>query len=469
MTTPAFRDRYGLPLSTSSPVAAERYIEGIDRTLAGNAGADACLQEATLADEGFALAEVALARGLQFQGRVAEARQRAERARALAAGATRREQAHVEAMAVAIEGDGTRALALVREQVQEFPRDAFLLSQATGVYGLIGFSGAQDRSEQQLALLEPLASAYGEDWWFLSAHSFALHELYQFERARRLVERSLELYPRSAHGAHSLGHVFYETGDPVSGVAFLEDWMDGYDRSAILHGHLSWHLALFELASGRYRRALEVYERSIRPAATLGNALGSLADSAALLWRCELYGYRSAPLPWDEVREHAARSFPRAGVTWADLHAALTYAAVRDDAALQRLIGGLRQRLAAGRLPAGEATVHLAEGIAAFGRGDYEETVRLVEPVADQIVRMGGSNAQREVFEDTLLEAYLRSGRYDQAESLLRRRLDRRPSARDFFRLGRAQAARGIAEAEEHLRAARDRWTNADADAPEFT
>ena len=42
-----FRDRYGLPLSTSSAIAAERYIEGIDRTLAGNSGADQYLEEST--------------------------------------------------------------------------------------------------------------------------------------------------------------------------------------------------------------------------------------------------------------------------------------------------------------------------------------------------------------------------------------------------------------------------------------
>jgi pentatricopeptide repeat protein len=60
-----------------------------------------------------------------------------------------------------------------------------------------------------------------------------------------------------------------------------------------------------------------------------------------------------------------------------------------------------------------------------------------------EVIRIGGSNAQREVFEDTLLQAYLRAGRFESAETLLRKRLGRRHSARDFFWLGQARTALG--------------------------
>ena len=73
--------------------------------------------------------------------------------------------------------------------------------------------------------------------------------------------------------------------------------------------------------------------------------------------------------------------------------------------------------------------------------GDYETTVRLLHPYEEQIHRVGGSHAQWEVFEDTLLEAYLRSSRYYLAEPLLRRRLDRRPSERDAQTLELARSA----------------------------
>ncbi|MGE0539375.1 MAG: tetratricopeptide repeat protein [Dehalococcoidia bacterium] len=431
-TTTHFRDRYGLPLSTTSAIAAEQYTEGIDRTLAGSAGADQCLERALAADDGFALAQAALARSEQFRGLIPQARARAARARALASGTTPRERSHVETIAIAIDhGGGPRALAAVKEHVGQFPRDAFVLSQASGVYGLIGFSGRQDRNDEQVALLDSVAPAYGdEDWWFLSAYGFAQNEVFRFEEARRLVERSLQLYDRNAHAAHALGHVFYETGDPGSGAAFLDPWIDAYDRTAQLFGHLSWHLALFELAAGNVDRVSDLFEHNIGPRASKLAPLGILADSASLLWRCDLYG-SGAPRSWDDVRDLAVRAFPHTGVTFADVHAGLAYAASGDQESLDRLIAELRGRAAEGRLPAGEGVIALIEGIAAFARADYEAAVRRLEPVADQVIRIGGSHAQREVFEDTLLVAYLRSGRREQAEALLRERLDRRPSTRD--------------------------------------
>src|SRR6185436_2585865 len=92
----------------------------------------------------------------------------------------------------------------------------------------------------------------------------------------------------------------------------------------------------------------------------------------------------------------------------------------------------------AGRLPAGPGAAELAEGLGAFAVGDYEGAIRRIEPVAGEITRLGGSHAQRDVFEETLIQAYLRTDRREQAAALLRRRLDRRPSARDLDWLARA-------------------------------
>jgi hypothetical protein len=461
-------DRYTLPLSTSSADAARAYQDGIDRALAGDAGIESALERAVAADEGFALAHIALARNLQFRGQVAEARASAARARELAGSATRRERQHVEAIATAIDGDPPKALDLIREHLSEFPRDAFALTQANGVYGLIGFSGRQDRNEEQLALLESVAQAYGDDWWFLGAHGFALTEMFRFAEARPLIERSLEAHRRNAHGAHSMAHVLYETGDAAGGSAFLDDWLPDYQPGAVLHGHLAWHLALCELAAGRYSRVKDIYTTHIGPASAQSQALGVVADSASLLWRCHVYGCATTPLPWQELRDYVAKSFPRPGVMFADVHAALAYAAAGDQESLSQLTQALREREAQGKIPGGTVVPALAEGLGAFGRGDYDEAVRLLEPVAGEVVRIGGSHAQREVFEDTLLEAYLRTGRGEQAEQLLLMRLERRPWPRDHYWLGRARQAAGHPDATSSLRTAHDLWSSADPDSVEL-
>jgi uncharacterized protein HemY len=87
----------------------------------------------------------------------------------------------------------------------------------------------------------------------------------------------------------------------------------------------------------------------------------------------------------------------------------------------------------------------------------------------DQLSRIGGSHAQREVFEDTLTEAYLRAGQFENAEALLENRLKRRETPRDLFWLARAQQATGKSEAAEaSVQQVRNAWRNADPESQEI-
>jgi len=57
----ATTDRYGLEVTTSSAVAAERFQEGMDRMLSYGAGADESFAAALQADERLAVAHTGLA------------------------------------------------------------------------------------------------------------------------------------------------------------------------------------------------------------------------------------------------------------------------------------------------------------------------------------------------------------------------------------------------------------------------
>lgn len=426
-----FTDRYGLPLSTTSAKAAEAYCRGLDHALAAEAEAEDCFRAARQEDPGFALAHIAEARLLQFRARPLEAREAAERARQVVGGATRRERQHVECIAAAVAGDSRAALEKLRAHIAEFPRDAFVLSQATGVYGLIGFSGRLERNDEQLALLEPLAPAYGDDWWFLSQLAFAYNELFRHEDARQAVERSLAGNPRNGHASHTVAHIAYETGDAEGGAAFLREWLIGYDPAHQLYVHNHWHLALFELAAGNVDRVLELYDRVIRPTVATSPPLGTIADAASLLWRCTLTERPAEELPWGEVAEYAAANFPRAGVTWADAHCLIAWCAANDTARLATLVGQLRDRAAGGKLNAGPMLVTLGEAYLAFAHGDWSRAANLFQLARPEFIRLGGSHAQRDVFEETLIEACARAGRLEQARAILEERLNRRPNGRD--------------------------------------
>ena len=67
------QDRYGLPLTTSSTLATECFIEGIDLLLEQNFGPEEQFTQAIEADPGFALAHSALAYMFHLRAQVAEA------------------------------------------------------------------------------------------------------------------------------------------------------------------------------------------------------------------------------------------------------------------------------------------------------------------------------------------------------------------------------------------------------------
>src|SRR5438128_1063219 len=191
-------DRYGLPMSTSSARAAEHYQDGMDRLLSYGFGADRAFAAAVKADEGFALAHAGAALFALFQGDAATARTAVDRARRLVAGATRREQQHVEALSAIAGGETARGLGLIEEHVKEFPRDALLVNQAASA---IGLGGRADREQFRVGFVERLASAYGDDWWFQSALAFGYLEVGRYAESRRLSECSLEQYPTNARHA----------------------------------------------------------------------------------------------------------------------------------------------------------------------------------------------------------------------------------------------------------------------------
>ena len=424
-------DRYGLTLSTTSAAAARHYQDGMDRLLSYGFGADQSFAAAIAADEGFALGHAGAALFSLFQGDGASGKASIERARGLTAGVTRRERQHVEALAAIAGGESARGLAQIEEHVKEFPRDALLVNQAGST---IGLGGRADREALRVGFIEGLAPAYGDDWWYQSALGFTYHEVGRYEESRRLSERSLAQYQGNANASHNIAHVCYETVDNEGGIAMLSDWLGGYDRRAPFHCHLAWHVALFELQCGRPERALTIYERDIAPSS---NPRLAMIDGSALLWRFGLYDYQKGPLPWRRLADLATR-VTRPGFIFGDVHAALAYAASGDDSALSALITGLEALHAKGHPIAGTVALPLVKGVAAYVAGDYAGALGLMESVAGEIHRVGGSHAQWELFEETMVVCLLRLGRLDQAQRLIRRRLGVRSSPRDLAWLDQA-------------------------------
>jgi hypothetical protein len=409
------QDRYGFSLSTASPEARDAYVTGVDLSLSANHGAEEQFRRAIACDESLAVAHAALARTLQVHHKPGEAKAAAARARELASSLPHRERSHVNALATVIDGGGAAGLAAVKVHLTAYPRDAMVLAPCTGVFGLIGFSGRAGREVELLELLDPLAGVYGDDWWFTSAHAFAQVEVGEVERARATIERSLAVHPRNANAAHILAHIHYEGGEREAGLAYLEDWWRDYPKQSLLHCHLSWHIALWQLALGRPEEAWSFYRAHLRPGVSTGPPINTLSDSASFLLRAEMAGQSRDPELWRELSRYATQWFPSPGIAFADVHGALAHAFAGDAEALAKVIERAKG-------PARDAVAPLGKAFGAFSREDWPGAAAQLHAVLDSHERIGGSRAQRDLIEYALVVCLLRSGRATEARGLLQGR-----------------------------------------------
>lgn len=428
----AYQDRYGLTLSTPSSGAAEAYREGIDLLLSAWTGAAEAFDRAIAADPEFALAHIARARIHTFYQQGDVARKKAALARELVARhGTERERSHVETLALAVEGQTAAALTAALAHLETFPRDAVIMSLPLGAFGLFAFSGMADHDQARVDLCERYASHYGEDWWFLTYHGWSLTENEDVVRGRAMTERAFGLRRDNANAVHSLLHAMFEDGSIAAADALVTEWIPSYDRSGILHGHIRWHQALGALEAGDASRALAIYAEVLKPAVSSAPPINVISDGASLLWRLSAYGHDVPGDLWPDADAFAQNAFPKSSIPFADVHMALFAAATHNALALEQRLGVIEQRLSDGKLAAGPVVPKICRAMSAFAGGDYQGCVRHLGPVLDDVVRIGGSRAQRQIIEDTFIVALMRGGELDRARTMLERRLQRRPSPRD--------------------------------------
>ncbi len=406
------RDRYDNPLSTTSPDARDHYVEAVDRLLAGQPGITTAFSRAVEADPGFALGYAGLARGYQFEGNMKMAKSAMDQARQVGQTGDDREASHLNAFGLLINGKAAEAYVAIRAHVDAYPRDALVAQTCSSVFGLIGFSGQPGREAEILAYTAALLPHYGEDWWCLSQYAFALCENGAQHKASAVIDQSLALNPRNANGAHVRSHIYYESGETDLGIAYLDDWLKPYDRAGYLHGHLSWHSALWSLEQGEVETMWQRIDADVQPGVAQGLPINVLTDTASILYRAELAGVDVPKERWKAVSDYALQFFPNATLGFIDIHSALAHAMAGNVEAVARLIE-------APNATTGDLVTPVAQAYAAIARQSWAEAVDLLVSAMGDHARLGGSRAQRDLLEFSLLGALLKLGKDEEAKHLL--------------------------------------------------
>jgi tetratricopeptide (TPR) repeat protein len=413
-------DRYALPLSTASSAARDAYVEGCEAKLTMYPGAIEGFDRTITADPGFALAHAARAHVLLERGDAAAARASMAAATSLAAGLSAREASHIGFFGLLIASDAEAALAALSVHLDAWPRDVLVLATTAFTNGLIGSSGRAGQKRALLDLLDRLAPSYGgDDWWFTAHHGMALSENGQLDAARPVIDRSFAQNPNNPWAAHARAHLCYEEGDANAARAFLASWLTTYPRNGLLYSHLNWHLALGDLEAGDAAAASRLFREAFSPDMHSGPPRGKVTDAVSFLWRWELAGHPRDPAAWRMMHDFATGAFPRSSGAFSDMHIALAQIVAGDNAALEARARQMDELARDGRYPSGPCVPAVSRAFAAFERRDFSTVIDVLEPIAGELERIGGSRAQLDLVEFTLLKAYLSADRQGDAHRML--------------------------------------------------
>jgi len=412
-------DERGVELSTSSRASVELYEKATELLAGYYVDPLAVIDQALAAEPDFA-AGLCLKAGaaLMAAERATEPllRESVDAGLALGARANARERRHFAAARAWLDGEFHRSSELYGSIVLDYPRDLLALQVAHfGDFALGQQRLLRDRVAQVLPRWDKAIPGHH---FVLGMLAFGLEETNLFAKAEAAGLQALALERRDPWAIHAVAHVYEMTGQLERGVAFLEEYRDDFARDGALAYHNFWHLALFELARCNTARVLELYDSVIYPGGS--RAAMELVDASALLFRLYLAGVdvggRAARLAdvWSDPSYHGHYAFN-------DAHALMAFVIDGRLADARKLLGELERRAAdasSNAMMTREVGLPLAQALLDFAEGRYARVVEALLPLRLVAHRFGGSNAQRDVIELTLLEACERSGKRGYVEAL---------------------------------------------------
>ncbi len=307
----------------------------------------------------------------------------------------------------------------------EHPRDLLALSVGHQIDFFTGNARSlRDRIGRSLSSWSAEDPDYG---FLLGMYAFGLEEANLYGRSEEVGLRALEANSDDVWAIHAVVHTFEMQGQIADGIRFMRERQASWAEGNFLNVHTSWHFALFALQADDVTRALEIYDRVLLPDGTEDMAL-HLLDATSLLWRLHLDGHAVAER-WGPLADAWALSISPGLYPFNDMHAAMAYVGAGRHVALHELIEELETvanthgRADTGALLTATVGLSVCRAIRAFGDDDHRSAVAELMDVRPRLHTFGGSHAQRDAVERTLLLSAIAAGDRDLAAALLSERL----------------------------------------------
>ena len=334
---------------------------------------------------------------------------------------TAREQHYIDALAAWINGKPSLSIAEMEGVLERWPHDPLAMKLSHAIRFMLGDLKGMRTS------LENIMHVYGghkAEGYFHGCYAFTLEETGDYALAEKRGRKALDIAPDDAWGLHAVSHVYDMTGRAKQGLEWLTGKEAAWEHCNNFRYHVWWHIALMHLDLGQYDKVLELYDEQIRKDKT--DDYRDISNATSVLLRLEFEGIETGNR-WEELAELSANRCTDNCNAFADLHYMMALCKTPDEASADNLLSNMQtsaearhhcEMTSAIRHPG----IIAAEGLEAFRDQNFSHAYECLNQARPHLQSIGGSHAQRDVFERLGIESALRAGMLAQAKNLLRER-----------------------------------------------
>ncbi|XP_013774290.1 tetratricopeptide repeat protein 38-like isoform X2 [Limulus polyphemus] len=335
---------------------------------------------------------------------------------------TSREQSHIKAVQLWADGYLHEATSMWDDILVDHPSDMFAIRMA---YDSNFSQGHLPQMRDLIARVfprwKPTTPLYS---YLFGQYAFGLEETNFYYKAENLSRKGLELNPKDAWATHALAHVLEMEGRTNEGIAFMSSTVKNWEVNNLLVCHNFWHWAVYHIEQGELEAAMDIFDTQVGKKLHSGSFL-DISDATALLYRLELEGAQVKDR-WREVSEVCRTYIEDHTSAFNDTHIFMSCLGAKDENATKLLMNSLDQYIRETKGVSSKVSAKVGrkiiQALLAYDEERYEDVVSLLYPLRYEIVEIGGSNAQRDVFNLLLIHATLKSSNshhHSLAQSLL--------------------------------------------------
>uniref|UniRef100_A0A8C5N1B5 Tetratricopeptide repeat protein 38 n=1 Tax=Leptobrachium leishanense TaxID=445787 RepID=A0A8C5N1B5_9ANUR len=416
-------DDAGLSLSTTSDEACKLFDASLiqyttwtnDATLGGIEG---CLTRIKAADPNFVMGHV-LFNGLELVGTGRSALIDQDLARSLKVMSdlsethplTERERLHVAAVETFAKGNLPKATDLWQQILQTHPTDLLALKFAHDAYFYLGYRNQMRDSVARVLPYwtpkDPLSS------YIQGMYSFGLLETNFYDDALKAANEALAVNQKDSWSVHTVAHVHEMKADVERGLSFMQETERNWNGSDMLACHIYWHWALYFIEKGEYEAALTLYDNHIAPSCVASGSMLDVVDNSSMLYRLKMEGVDVTDR-WSKLLNVTKKHTKDHVLIFNDLHFLMSSLGSKDHGMTSDIMETLKERAQS----PGENHQHslidslglpLCQALVEFDGGNYHKAVDLLHPIRYQIPDIGGSHAQRDIFNQILIHSAINS------------------------------------------------------------